>query len=391
MQNLTQDLSKKTILGLLKDKKIAVFMGAGGVGKTTIAAGSAILCAAEGRSVLAVTVDPSNRLRDALGLSKGYGVEEHIDLRSVADIKGSVCAMILDARVEMDRIVEMKVNDPDARQRIKENIFYKKALAKMPGTHEYTAMERIMEAIESGKYDLIILDTPPDRHAIEFLEAPKRLDDLLSSDIFRLFVTASRGASLIGINAIRWKSIVLRGIGKFAGEDTFLQVLDFILAFSPLYEWFQERARKSITLFKGKECANFLVLRTDGIENVHDNIKALKDRDISLDAIIVNKVRKWPGQEKLDSIDVGVMKDLLANDPGLSLYDKRMINELAHTILRLAYEYRLLAIEDKKRLDKLKERIGDLPLFSFPILSEEVKDLRSLWGFAEIIQGEEYV
>ncbi len=382
------------LLEALQDRSIAVVLGDGGVGKTTVAASLSALAAASGRRVLTVTVDPSNRLKDALRISGAPGVEEAVPLPADGGTPpaGTLHAMVLDAATELDRLVRRVAPSDQVRDRITGNVFYRKAAATMAGTHEYMAMERLLEALESKRYDLVVLDTPPERHALDFLDAPARLDALLGSDAFRLFVSASAGLSRAGLEAVRFKKLVLRGIGKFAGEETFLALLDFVLAFAPMFQGFRDRAGRVGGWLTGPGCATFVVCRP-GLrcgEAVRVPIEALRARGISPSAVIVNRVHLWPPPGaragKADLVDAASMKDALLAAPALGLYDRQALVELAGRTLGLASRYRARATEDGERLAMLQAAVTPTPVYALPELRDEVRDLPGLVRFADLVR-----
>jgi anion-transporting ArsA/GET3 family ATPase len=384
------------LLGHLSGRSIAIVLGDGGVGKTTVAASLAAMSAASGRRVLAVTVDPSNRLKDSLGLSGTPGVEEEVPLRDFGPAPGgSLRAMVLDAATELDRVVREASPSDEVRRRITENVFYRKAASRMTGTHEYMAFTRLSDALASGRYDLVVLDTPPERHALDFLDAPARLDSLLGNDAFRLFVSASAGLSRAGLEAIRLRRLVLRGIGRFAGEETFLQVLDFVLAFSPLYEHFRMRAARVKDLFASPACATFLVCRPNPARCSEAGgagpADALRARGIEPVAVVANRVLVWPppeaGGAAAGTADAASVKDALSSEPALGLYDRDMVSALAGRILGLAGRYRERAEEDAARVAALREAVAPAPVHVVPDLREEVRDLASLARFARVMRG----
>jgi len=373
--------------------RILVVLGEGGVGKTTLAAASALALAMRGERVLAVTVDPSNRLKTSLGLSGPPGNEEPIRLDAVSrtPIRGSLHAMVLDAATELHRLVARLVPDPTARRRIVENVFFGKAAAAMAGTHEYTAMERLLEALESGAYTRVVLDTPPERHALDFLDAPVRLHDLLSSEVFQMFVRASSGVSRLGLQAIRWKTWILKGIGKFAGEETFLAVLDFILAFQPLFDGFRQRTTRVRGLLTGPESATLIVCRPGArsAEGVRATRAALLDRGITPAAVVVNRVHVWPppgaaAGTATGPLDAAAVKDALWSDPALGLSTREELSDLATRLLVLARQYRDLVERDLADLEVLRRESAPTPVLAVPLLSEEVRDLDGLARFAGI-------
>jgi anion-transporting ArsA/GET3 family ATPase len=380
------------LLSLVEGRSIAVVLGDGGVGKTTVAAALAALAAASGRHVLAVTVDPSNRLKDALGLEGLPGVEEPVPLDAFGGGTGTLHAMVLDSAAELDRVIARAVPTEEARRRITGNVFYRKAAASMTGTHEYMAMERIHEAHESGRYDLVILDTPPERHALDFLDAPRRLDELLGSDTFRLFVSASAGLSRVGLEAIRFRKLVLRGIGKFAGEETFLALLDFVLAFSPTFDGFRERAARVRGWLSGDGCAALLVCRP-GVrcaESVRLPFDALARRGITPAALVVNRVHEWPppgtGPFVAGDVDAGAMKDALLSEPAIGLHSRSELADLADATLALAATYRAGAEADAAVVSTLRSVAGGTPVYVIPLLREEVRDLAGLARLARVVR-----
>jgi anion-transporting ArsA/GET3 family ATPase len=373
------------LLDSLRDRSLAVVIGEGGVGKTTVSAAIAALSAVRGRRVLAVTVDPSNRLKTSLGLSGPPGVEEPVSLKAFsASPAGSLHAMVLDAATELDRVVCRAAPSAEVRERIRDNAFFRKAAGRLAGTHEYMAMERLLEARESGRYDLVVLDTPPDRHAMEFLDAPGRLDALLGSDVFQVFVAASRGFGRAGLGALRWRSVVLKGIGRFAGEETFLAVLDFVLLFAPMFAGFRERAGRVRSWIAGPESATFVVTRPRSGGEVLGTIDALGRRGIRTTGVIVNRVHEWPSSDSPD-VDAASLKDALLSEPALGLCDPAMLRDLATRTLTLAAEYRALATGDAGNIAALERTVAPAPVYRIPLMREDVHDLAGLARFSECI------
>ncbi len=372
---------------------VLVVLGDGGVGKTTLAAALAACLALRGERVLAVTVDPSNRLKTSLGLCGPAGVEEPVSLDAFAEARGvgSLHAMVLDAATELHRLVAYHLPDEAKRRRITDNVFFRKAAATMTGTHEYAAMERLLLALESGRYTRIVLDTPPERHALDFLDAPARLNALLSSEVFQLFVKASSGLSRAGLEAIRWNSLILKGISRFAGEETFLAVLDFVLAFEPLFDAFRERAARVRALLTGPDSAALVVVRPgEGCaEAVRATLEALKGRGVTPAAVVANRVFVWPppggapGHAREGCVvDAATVKDALGSDPAMSLLSPEELRDLATEVLVLARRYRDLAERDEAYLRDLRAAVSPIPLFTVPLLPEEVRDLAGLGRFA---------
>lgn len=381
----------------IKDKSAVVVLGSGGVGKTTVAASVAALWAIRGKRVLAVTVDPSNRLKSALGLSGRFGVEEDVDLHDFGRVApgGGLTAMILSARTELDRLVARAAPSDEVRERITGNPFYAKAAGRMSGTHEYLAMERLLEARESGRYNMIVLDTPPDAHALDFLDAPLRLGNLLDSEAFKMFAKASSGVAkgvhgggAFGLSALKWRTIIVKGMGKFTGEDTFLGVLDFVLAFAPMFDELRRRAIAARDWLTGPSTATLLVARPESELSVTAEgfIKALARRRIKPCAILVNRTHIWPPVDCPAHIGepVGEVELELALEatPGMDLEDRAFMRQTAKTAWGLADSYRDRAQSDRELISELAKETGDIPVVILPILRQEIRDSVGLARFA---------
>jgi anion-transporting ArsA/GET3 family ATPase len=210
-----------TIASLLETKRILVCCGAGGVGKTTTAAALSLAAARMGRRVLVLTIDPSRRLAETLGVTRNppEPVPLPEDRRAAANIQapGSLEAWMLDPKLVADESVRRLTRTPEEAERVISNRIYQKVSSMVAGMHEYTAMEALHRLVNSGKYDLVILDTPPSRNALDFLEAPKRLSSLIDGRVFRAFLP---GGGLVARAASNITQRILRAVfgEEFAGE-----------------------------------------------------------------------------------------------------------------------------------------------------------------------------
>ena len=173
----------------LATRRVLVTCGSGGVGKTTTAAALALRAARNGRRVLVCTIDPSRRLATSLGKGQLSGRPRAIDLRGLAPARGGALhAMVLDVKDTFDALVARHTTDAAARDRILKNRFYQHVSAALVGSHEYMAMEKLLELAQDERFELVVLDTPPTRHALDFLEAPDRLLGILDVSILRFFL-----------------------------------------------------------------------------------------------------------------------------------------------------------------------------------------------------------
>ncbi len=210
----------ETLSQALDHARVLVCAGTGGVGKTTISAALALCGARRGRRVLVLTNDPARRLADALGLAGLSDTPVEIDRESWAPSKeapssGALFAMMLDPKPTFDRLVTRLSHDPQARARILENRMYRQLSEALAGSAEYAAMERVLEAVESSDYDLVVVDTPPSSHALDFLSTPRRLrrflDGRFVAALLRPAMSAGRfGARIFGDSLQRMLGLIER-------------------------------------------------------------------------------------------------------------------------------------------------------------------------------------
>jgi len=277
---------------LLAAKEIVIVCGSGGVGKTTTAAAAAAMAAASlGGKVLVVTVDPARRLANALGL-EGFGNKEKQvpdDAFKQAGVqpRGELWAAMLDTKESWDALVHLHAPDKETAQRILENPLYQNVSGRFVQSHDYIAMERLYEIHTGGDYDLIIVDTPPTRNAIDFLEAPERMAEFFSSRFLR-WITAPARSRVINFASRPFYQIADRILGTQFLQD----ISEFFLNFQTMYDGFVERARAVDRLLHDRR-TTFIVVST--LEHVPVReaeyfIDALDDRKFHLGALVLNKV-----------------------------------------------------------------------------------------------------
>lgn len=275
-----------------------VFVGAGGVGKTTLAAGAGLRCARDGADTLVMTFDPSERLKDVLGV--GDAARDH-EVEVDTDTPGVLRASLLDAQATFDRIVGRHAPDAAARERILRNRFYAHLSGSLGGILEYMAVERLYEVAKHGQHERVILDTPPVRQALDFLDAPARIVGFLDSgaveiarrrwfdDEGRLRVTSKLGPIGRRLDAF---------LDRTVGLDLLRDVAEFFQAFGPLYDGFRKRAREVQDLLR--DAATIFVLVTSpGPERVAETLffaRKLVERGHRVGAVVVNRVHPEPGR-----------------------------------------------------------------------------------------------
>ncbi|HTG33773.1 MAG TPA: ArsA-related P-loop ATPase [Thermoanaerobaculia bacterium] len=271
---------------------LIIVVGSGGVGKTTLAASLGVLSAREGRDTLVMTFDPSMRLKQTLGV----GEEARLREMPVAfDAPGTLHASLLDARLTFDRLIERYAPDEETRRRVLGNRFYQHLSGTLGGILEYMAVERLFEVASDGRYGQVVLDTPPTRQALDFLEAPKRIVGFLDSGALRVALKPwfddegrLRAASKWGILGRRAE----RFLDEVVGMDLLRDMAEFFQAFGPLYEGFRDRALEVGELLRSKQTL-FVLVTGPGEERIPDTLffaRKLEEAGYNLGPIVVNRV-----------------------------------------------------------------------------------------------------
>jgi len=277
---------------LCSAKEIVVSTGSGGVGKTTTAAAVAATAVANlGGKVLVLTIDPAKRLANALGLERFGNVETRVSDEAFAEAgvrpEGELWAAMLDTKQSWDDLVRLHAPDAGTRDAILANPLYQNITGKFVQSHDYVAMERLFEIHSSGRYDLIVVDTPPTRNAVDFLDAPDRMADFFSSRLLRLLITPYR-SRLVGFASKPFYSIADRILGTQFLED----IAEFFMLFQTMYDGFVERA-KAVTALLGGPQTTFLVVSTLEVAPAREAeffLKLLTERGYHVGALVLNKV-----------------------------------------------------------------------------------------------------
>jgi anion-transporting ArsA/GET3 family ATPase len=284
------------LAGLARSARIVVCCGSGGVGKTSTAAAVALWAAQSGRRTCVLTIDPARRLAQALGLDLLSNAPRPVRAKGLpARGPGSLDAMMLDMRRTFDEVIERYARDPEQADRILANRFYQRLSSTLAGTQEYMAMEKLYELHESQRYDLLVVDTPPTRSALDFLDAPDNLNELLDARAFRLLIAP---AQRIGRGYLRGLNLATTAMTKMVrrvtGSELLAEVGEFFAAFEGMYDGFKERAGLVYDQLKHPSTAFVVVATPDGPalrEAAYFAGRLAADR-MPLGALVVNRIHQ---------------------------------------------------------------------------------------------------
>ncbi len=280
------------LAGLFASKEIVITCGSGGVGKTSTAAAAAAMTAAElGGRVLVLTIDPARRLASALGIGALGNTEVQIGAevwgRTGVTPRGELWAAMLDTKASWDDLVATHAPDRATHDAILANPLYQNITGKFVQSHDYIAMERLWEIHRSGRYDLVVVDTPPTRNAIDFLDAPERMADFFSSRLLRWLIAPARSRMLTAASR-PFYTIADRILGSQFLED----IAEFFILFQSMHAGFVERADAVSRLLRDPRTA-FVVVSTPEPSPAREArffLDELRRRDLALGGVVVNKV-----------------------------------------------------------------------------------------------------
>ena len=349
---------------------LVVTAGPGGVGKTSTAAALGLAAARAGRRVVVLTVDPARRLADALGLAEGEGADQphRVDLDR-AD--GELWAVMLDAEATFDRLVrEQSAGDRQA-EAVLGNPVYRAISGSLSGAQEYMAIERLHQLYTSREWDLVIVDTPPSRHAIDLLEAPDRLVTFLGHPVYRTLTAGQRAFARITDAA---SSVFLWAVKRLAGPQLVQDVLEFFRSLAHIEPGLRRRAEQVSKLLRA-ESTSFVVVtspRAEAVGEATHLIDALRSRDFPLGGVIANLVHPMP--ESLDSLSAGEVAALESLDEG-PLADHVSWHRQLTT----------LAVAERQELDQVAEASGGVAFVELPLLDVDVHDVGGLTILADLL------
>src|SRR5690349_13314418 len=276
---------------LIDDRRtrIIVCCGSGGVGKTTAAAAIGLRAAERGRQACVLTVDPARRLAQSMGLTSLDNTPRQVDGVDIAD-GGSLHAMMLDMKRTFDEIVEAHA-DPDRAAQILANPFYQSLSSSFAGTQEYMAMEKLGQLRRADEWDLIVVDTPPSRSALDFLDAPQRLGRFLDGRMIRLLTAPARAGGKAYLKVVGASlSLFSRVLNRILGNDLLANVAAFVASLETMFGGFRERAEQTYRLLKAPGTA-FVVVASpepDALREASFFVERLQADEMPLAGVVLN-------------------------------------------------------------------------------------------------------
>jgi anion-transporting ArsA/GET3 family ATPase len=286
-----KEVAARDLSRTISRARIVLCTGAGGVGKTTTAAALALASARSGRRTVVVTIDPARRLAQALGLDRLEDAPQ-----PVAGVEG-LDAMMLDMKRTFDGLIDRYAGSPARAERIKANRFYQQLSDSLAGTQEYMATEKLYDLHQTGGWDCIVVDTPPTRNALDFLDAPRRLTDFLEGRFLRLFLAPGMAAGRVTARAAGFGAgLFLRAMGRITGATVLADLAEFFQSFEGMYDGFKRRAQAVYDLLKSPGAAFVVVAspETPALREARFFLERLATEGMPTAGLVVNRMTPDP-------------------------------------------------------------------------------------------------
>ena len=358
----------------VRDARILVTTGAGGVGKTTTAAALALAAARAGRRTLVLTIDPARRLAQAMGLEELADEPTRVEL---PDADGELWAMMLDMQRTFDQLIDRHASSPSAAAEIKSNRIYQTLSSTLSGTQEYMAMEKLQELAATGEWDLLVVDTPPTRSALDFLDAPGRMTSFLEGRLLRLLMKPAAAAGkgylrVVGFGAQAFMKVA----GKVTGMELLDDLADFFRNFEGMYEGFKVRAEQVLRLL-AEPTSRFVVVTSPQPPPLREAtffVERLEQEGMHLAGVVVNRRTPEPDTD---------LDDAVLRRGAASLVDGGAEDVAVGQGLALLADLQARAGRERRDIDAaLRGRRVDT-IVEVPLLAGDVHDLDGLGAIAD--------
>jgi anion-transporting ArsA/GET3 family ATPase len=363
----------------IRDAHVLVTTGAGGVGKTTTAAEIGLAAARAGRRTLVLTIDPARRLAQAMGLEGLSDEPTEVAVPGAAE-GGELWAMMLDMQTTFDRLIDRHASSAENARNIKENRIYRTLSSTLSGTQEYMAMERLHELHDTGEWDLLVVDTPPTRSALDFLDAPKRMTSFLEGRLLSLLMkpgmaAGKRVGKVVGFGATAFMKVA----GKVTGMDLLDDLANFFRNFEGMYQGFKERAEEVLALLQ-RPSSRFVVVTSaepPPLREAKFFLERLEQEGLHSAGVVVNRVRPVVPRDPTDAALTRAADDQPGDDEGRAV---------AGT-LRLLADVRNLAGRQRRDVAAALFGVKVAALVEVPLLGRDVHDLAGLDEIAATLTG----
>ena len=363
-------MSGAALLKLLAERRIVLCGGSGGVGKTTTAAALGTLAAAAGRKTLVLTIDPARRLANAMGLD-ALGNEPQ-PVPQVANLS----AMMLDAGATFDGLVRRYASDEATSSAILNNPYYRQFAATLAGSREFMAMEKVYELALSDEFDLLVVDTPPTQHALDFIDAPRRLTEILSGTGLSMILKTARLTNRLTFGiANKSRQQFMKLFEKLTGHHLLVDVSEFFDAFNEVFTDFGARATRLEATLRGADACFVLVIAPEDelVEQTHDYARRLRDEKMQVGAVVINRVHVAPPGRATAALDRKLAEALDNSD-------------LAARAAQSLHDWLALAAADQAVIQRLT-LARDVPFLQVPRLSRDISSMAALRQFAGYLAG----
>ena len=360
---------------ILRDtsNRVVVCCGAGGVGKTTTAAAMALRATEYGRTVVVLTIDPAKRLAQALGIKDLGNSPQRVPL--APEVPGELHAMMLDMRRTFDEMV-IQYSGPERGEAILDNQFYQTVATSLAGTQEYMAMEKLGQLLAQDKWDLIVVDTPPSRNALDFLDAPQRLGSFMDSRLWRLLLAPGRGIGRLVTGAV---GLAMKALSTVLGSQMLADAAAFVQMLDTTFGGFREKADRTYELLtrRGTQFVVVSAAEPDALREASFFVDRLSEERMPLAGLILNRTHP-------------TLCDLHADkaEEGAEEIEKKARDTLTAAVLRIHADRASMAKREIRLLSRFTGANPHVAIVGVPSLPFDVSDLEALRAIADQITGE---
>ena len=361
--------------------RVVVCCGAGGVGKTTVAAAMALRAAEYGRTVVVLTIDPARRLAQAMGIDDLGNTPQRVPL--APEVSGELHAMMLDMRRTFDEMV-VQYSGPERAQAILNNPFYQTVATSLAGTQEYMAMEKLGQLVGQDRWDLVVVDTPPSRNALDFLDAPKRLGNFMDSRLWRLLLGPGRGIGRLVAGAI---GLAMKALSTVLGSQMLADAANFVQSLDATFGGFREKADRTYELLK-RRGTQFMVVSApepDALREASFFVDRLSQEQMPLTGLVLNRTHPMlcglPAERAIDGLET-LQESILHKETSAN-----GALALAVAVLHIHADRAATAKREIRLLSRFTRANPHVAVVGVPSLPFDVSDLEALGAVADQLTG----